>query len=401
MKPRHRRLALALALLGLAVAMTAPAEPLRRIVSFGLQSMESNTRYGPFALRNGSAVALGEKSYRMETDEISREFALIRLDPRERFGPYELEEGRIVLVDEDPFVVVDIRWGPVDEDDAVPPQVGVHPEAEAVEPAASPPRPDAVPPRREPAIPPAAGRGFFGEAAFGLGAAIVHEVDYELDITDIPESGEITIDRTTVSLSFEKSGIYARAGFVADAEWQVDTIAVSTEEDRDIAINGGTGVELTIGARIPIWRGGNWSVEGWGELFHRSEEYDISYETTRPETFVGTDTNGNPVISTRLVTEQVDESFSLNETVLFAGGGIAYTPGPWRLYARIAAQVVGETDSNASVDVETTSLNLKLDRAETVMANAGVAFEGKRFGCVGEMNFMAESVVRLGVTYRF
>lgn len=383
--------------------------------TFRLESVRNARVYGPFEYREGARVYVEKSAYRLGVGADGA-VTFTSLNSGAVDGPYDFELGRIAILEGQAFTVVaidrvELPAGTQRPEHQPPPVVAPAPRPVRVAPV----RPTAVPPvRTRPAPSPRPARRvsppvrpvpdpFMEGAELGAELWLLHDAEYELNISGVPGSRVVTVERGQFAVFFRKRWLSLRAGMLFDASWEDDFAGEVFTFDR-AQVPDGNGWWLAVAAQQDVWRYGAWHADVFGEVSFRQEEYTLQYRAwAQTEVPVpGPDTNGVLQATAPVWDfEQRKTDVDLVEYVARAGVFLRYTEGPWSAYGGILARLLTETDVDGTIETGEGAFDIELERQDPVTIALGGGVELGGVNCLAELRVGGTLGVRLGASWRF
>lgn len=362
---------------------------------FSFQNLRDATVYGPYRLRKGETVRLGETTYEVQTPAPGR-VSFKSLSNGVVYGPIQAVDGRIGVVGNASYCLraaADSAALP-----SPPRQTGKkRSEPFVPQPPEMPPLIEVPDPQTQTLVKPKDLRPLPESQSvcrvFGWLAPIDNSsADWKIDSS---KSGDGDIERTSIG---------------ADAEWNnwIATLSLSPfAKCGDIASGGegvtgasfkdGMGWSLAGGYRRAFLAEGGWTAKAGlrGQIRQDSGDLSVHSVIRRDET----DTNG--VVNVRSENRTQTSSITIRELSLWIDLELSYAADEWGAYAGVGIQPVSAYDVSGSIHYGEGSLSLDAERPQPIDITAGgwYVFDCWRF--FADLTVGADTRFRLGCGYDF
>ncbi len=388
LRSRHFRLVLGLLILGLALPAALPAETALR---FSLEQTRTGERLGPFELRDGAAITLGERAYRLRR-AADRRVSFQELGSGEVYGPFELVAGRIIEVGPAFYTVADLIR--VEAGQAPPARL---PPSVSAPPPPPPPIISAVDAASSPAVRPVAPpRPLLPEVDPGLRLsgwfALWQSTPLDWKVGD--RSGrEAALERVGLGVSSLWDGWTTEASVAADVH-SGDLVPTGLEYG-GASLEEGSGWRLSGGYQRPFRRDGSWEVVGGVRLAYAHMQADLVSSVLAPGSVATNQTQELVYVSRR-------ESVSVDEWSAWIDVGATYRVGAWRLQGGLSVVPWNALTVDGDLAAANgTPMSLDASRTTPLVGTVGASYAIARWRLFGELATGAEGLFRCGVTHVF
>ena len=362
---------------------------------FSFQNLRDSTLYGPYRLRKGEMVRLGETTYEVQTPALGR-VSFKSLSTGVVYGPIQAVDGRIGVVGNASYCLRAAA------DNAVS--------------ASPPPRPVDTP--REPFVPQPPAMPEMLEVPDQQPQTFVKPKD----LRPLPESPPVfrilgwfaPIDNTAIDWKIDSSksgsGDIERKSIGADAEWNnwLASISLSpTVECSDIASGGtgvtgasfedGTGWSIAGGYRRAFLSEGGWTAKAGLRGQIRQESGDLSVHSVIRQD--ETDTNG--VVTVKSEHRTQTSSTTIRELALWIDLELAYAEDNWGFYTGVSIQPISEYSVSGSIHYGEVNLSLDAERPLPVDVTVGAWYGFDRWRLFADLTVAADTRFRIGCGYDF
>ena len=363
-----------------------------KVDTFRLQTMDRRRAYGPFELGSGNRVFIGDHAYTLQMDAGKK--IKFKSSTGEVFGPFDFVVGRIVELGGANYTLIDIRKIAApkrDEQEPAAPAVPPRPVA-PVKPV-QPVRPTARPPQAAP--PRTAERK---EGSIGVGVSLVDIVLYDADIGGVLSKSDTTIERQSLSLSFDRGPINLQAGLTANGEWS-ESASEPGLGFEDARLLDGKGWWLSARYSHAVYRDREWQVDVYGEGSYLTEDYSLEYGQWISALVYQPGTNGTGTLESVVEFRESRNDVTLSEWGIRLGAGISYDSVNWWCYGNLEAIALSDTKVDGGIVVGEQTYAIELDRSFPLSAVGGLGLKLADWRLFVEGRAGADRRVHFGAAY--
>jgi len=388
--------------------------------SLSLESVKTGQSYGPFIIKEGVPVVLGEGVYRINPSEGGKVSFLSERGSVN--GPYEVRLGRIVTIGSDLYTIVDINVhaAPSAGPAATPSRKSDSAPATAVEQSQPSPtrgtqsgagRSRRPVPSREPVrqtvqapieFPNRQGHSFMDGAGLSLDVGVFEQVGYGRTLTGGLGVSDTAIKRDSASLALRTGRLTLRGGMVFSAE--ADTmISGDSLPFVDADLQNGEGWWATAEVRNGLWSADEWRLDFNVLGSYRRETYDLTYGVWQSSgTVVVAGTNGSPDTVVQLQSlVQARAGAVFTESLLELGFVLSRATPTWSAYLGFGVIVLEDAALDTPISTPALSYEIEFERTDPFSVTAGLSIRQWGIHWFTDLSVIGEDSLRVGAALVF